>query len=575
EQNNLFLTSLEERREWYRYHSIFAQFLRRGLAREQQTALQRKAVDWFASQALLPEAIHYALAAGDERAATLIARAARSSLLNGEHATLRRWLAALPEKVVAANGELSTYRGWLLFQSGQIEEALRAAGLAETVLALDPPSLPYGRLRCLQAWLALHRQEAQVVIGLAREAADLVAEEDDAFHVLALTALGEGHEALGDTATAVQVYRQAVVASRKLARPVAALLALVHLAIALNENGRRKEAVALCRQALEADDEASSKRAPTAGAIYLVRAYLSYDANQLEQARSQLGQGLDAWRQLGVQGALLFGRRLLAEVQRAAGNLERAEQTARAVRLQAHGHQSANYVSWADAFLQDMRLQQGDLTAVARWGDESGFSPSDRPHPWQWPAYVTYARLLLAQERPDEALALLSTLEESARRGGRIRALITIRLLQALAYAAQRREAQSLARLQGALELAAGEDYARPFLDEGQSLFTLLRRLHQSTAEDPLKSFIERLLPEQNGRTISPVIATDALVEPLTERELEVLQLIAAGRSNPEIAEALVVSLNTVKWHVKNIYGKLQASNRVEAATRAREYNLL
>jgi len=182
-------------------------------------------------------------------------------------------------------------------------------------------------------------------------------------------------------------------------------------------------------------------------------------------------------------------------------------------------------------------------------------------------------RLLLAQEQMEEAQVLLATMERSAQQGGRNRKLITIYVQQALIERAMGREKQALARVGKGLRLAAPEGYRRSFLDEGQAIVDLLPPVRHVAP-----AFVDSLLEafgDEGRRTKAEVRPSVSLIEPLTERELEILRLIAAGRSNPEIAELLYLSLNTVKWHVKNLYGKLQAGNRIEAVARAQELDLL
>jgi LuxR family maltose regulon positive regulatory protein len=184
--------------------------------------------------------------------------------------------------------------------------------------------------------------------------------------------------------------------------------------------------------------------------------------------------------------------------------------------------------------------------------------------------YSAYVRLLLAQNRPEEAQSLLATLAGSAEQGERRRSLITIYLQQALVHQALGHEKQALVRVEEALRLAAAQDYGRAFLDEGASIIDLLPRVRRIAPK-----FVDSLQAAGGKSTPLAQGALTELVEPLTEREMEILRLIAAGRSNPEIAEHLYLSLNTVKWHAKNLYGKLGVSNRVAAATRAQELDLL
>jgi LuxR family maltose regulon positive regulatory protein len=161
-------------------------------------------------------------------------------------------------------------------------------------------------------------------------------------------------------------------------------------------------------------------------------------------------------------------------------------------------------------------------------------------------------------------------MERSAASGGRLRTLITVYLLQARILSAQGRQVAARDRVESALDLAAPQGYLRAFLDEGAQVATMLPEVHHVAPQ-----FVDSLLEAFSGKVALGEGPADSLVEPLTERELEILRLIAAGRSNPEIAESLYLSLNTVKWHAKNLYGKLGVSNRVAAAARAQELGVL
>jgi LuxR family maltose regulon positive regulatory protein len=222
-------------------------------------------------------------------------------------------------------------------------------------------------------------------------------------------------------------------------------------------------------------------------------------------------------------------------------------------------------------------LRQGDLAGAARWAEAAELAPTDSPHHWSEPVYFTYVRLLLAQRRAEDARTLLATIERSARRGGRNRKLITVYLQLALVEQTSGHVEQALTRVEEALRLAAAEDYRRAFLNEGQAIAALLPR-----ARHVAPAFVDDLLDAFDAdrrssadRSRSGDRPRSALVEPLTEREQEILRLIAAGRSNPEIAERLYLSLNTIKWHVKNLYGKLDVSSRIEAVAHAQELGLL
>jgi LuxR family maltose regulon positive regulatory protein len=206
-----------------------------------------------------------------------------------------------------------------------------------------------------------------------------------------------------------------------------------------------------------------------------------------------------------------------------------------------------------------------------------------RLHPMFEFVYIIYARLLLNQPQPDPAgaLQLLDNLEQLSRSSGHGRVLIIVHILQALAHAALGQERQALGCLGQAIELAAPQGYRRFFLDEGPGVAELLPHLRQLAPE-----FVSELLvafgQEPAARLAGPELA-DTLpspgefepVEALSDRELELLELVATGKSNSEIAADLFITVGTVKKHLNNIFGKLAVKNRTEAVARAREWRLV
>jgi LuxR family maltose regulon positive regulatory protein len=236
---------------------------------------------------------------------------------------------------------------------------------------------------------------------------------------------------------------------------------------------------------------------------------------------------------------------------------------------------------WFAALEAQASLQEGDLAAAGHWATAAGLTPADTPHHWDELPFFVYVRLLVAQSRLDEADTILATLERSAQESGRLRKLITVYLQQALIQKALHHPQAAIACAERAVHLAAPEGYTRAFLDEGPGVAKLLPHIRHTAPNfvaHLLEAFRRETQRAEGLRAASvspPTVHANALIEPLTEREMEILRFIAAGRSNPEIADLLYLSLNTVKWHVKNLYGKLQVSNRVEAAARADALGLL
>jgi LuxR family maltose regulon positive regulatory protein len=223
-------------------------------------------------------------------------------------------------------------------------------------------------------------------------------------------------------------------------------------------------------------------------------------------------------------------------------------------------------------------LAQGKLEVASQWVGERGLDPDGEPTYLHEMEYIVFARILIAQGRLDEAARLLQRLLEAAKAGGRNSRVIEILLLQSLAFQAEGDTTQAMTALQRALSLAELGGFIRTFVDEGPPM---ARLLYEALSHGIAPDYVRRLLaafpvakPEQTDSPKSQ--AQDSkLVEPLSEREIEVLQLIAEGLTNQEIASRLFLSLHTVKVHAHNIYGKLGVHNRTQAAARARALGIL
>jgi LuxR family maltose regulon positive regulatory protein len=570
---NLFLVPLDDQRDWYRYHRLFADFLRTELDAETQAVLHSRASRWLEAHGLLPEAVKHAVASGDlDQAAGVIALASAEAFRFGSFVTLQGWLDALPDEIVQGDSELATYQGCLFFFTGRTSQAFAYVDAAERSLPLDAAPSSRGRLLSLKAHLALCTDDLDAAVQLSREALDCLDVSDDVFRHLTSNLLGQVLEAKGDIVAAADVYRGAARSERGVGNEIGALVVLFNLVLALNELGRRREAVAICRQAIEEGTSQPARALPVTEGIYLAWSLLSYEANELEQAREQVVQALDLAERANMADGILWGRHILARVHLARGDVSAARQTARAGRQYADRLDVyEGKAQWFAAIETQASLLEGDLTAAARWAQATSFSPADTPHHWDEFTYLAYVRLLLAQNRLEDAQRLLDTMERSASQGERRRKLITIYLLQAVAHQAAGYTEGALARVENAVDLAAPEDYRRAFLDEGPAILDLLPRARHLAPD-----FVSQVLDAASAKDASPPMPRrQALVEPLSERELEILRLIAAGRSNPEIAELLYLSLNTVKWHAKNLYGKLNVGSRIEAVARAQELELL
>lgn len=527
-----------------------------------------------AAHDLLPEAVGHALASGDvDCAAHVIALAAKEALRTASIATLSGWLDALPDETVQANSELATYKGFVLFLADRRTEAAAYASAAEQKVPADMSPSSRGRLYSLKAHVALCNDVPSAAVQWSRKALDCLGESDAVFRDLTLNVLGQALEIEGDIAAAADVYYDAFMLRRKAGNQLGTMVVLTNLTFVLNELGRRRGALELCQQVVEEGTTRPGRDFPLTEGAYLPWSFLSLEANELSLAREQALRALTLGQQAHIVDGVRWAQFILARVHLANGRVDAMREVCREARRLA-GQESGDILQASFAALEaQASLEQGDLPPVVRWAEAAQLTPADTPHHWDEFAHFTYVRLLLAQRRFEDAQTLLSTMERSARQGRRNRKLITICLQQALVQQAVGHEKQALARVEDTLRLAVPQDYHRAFLDEGPSILALLPRLRHIAPE-----FVDSLLSASPQG--SPGVSVDAprpspLLEPLTDREREILRLIAAGRSNPEIADLLYLSLNTVKWHAKNLYAKLGVSNRVQAITRAQELDLL
>jgi LuxR family maltose regulon positive regulatory protein len=345
--------------------------------------------------------------------------------------------------------------------------------------------------------------------------------------------------------------------------------------------GRLDTAIQTYEQALRATAVPGRPPAPTVGLVYVGLAEVAYQRNELDSALRYVTEGIALERQFLPGTSPTAGLVTLAWIRQAAGDPAGALE---AIGEAEHASPTtAGVLNPVPAQRARLLLAQGDVAAAARWADEAGLHAGDELRYPREPEYLVLARVLLAQQHPAEALALLDRLYAAAVAQGRVGSVIEAGALRALALAASPDADDAVVALADVLTLACPRGYVRVFADEGPPMAALLTRLiaaqragsgFQAAASVPL-GYLARLRSAFGAEPAAPhTAAVPGLIDPLTSRELEVLQMLAAGKSNQAIAGELVVTLDTVKKHVSHLLGKLGAANRTEAVTRARELGL-
>jgi len=607
ERAGLFLLPLDEVRGWWRYHRLFADLLRARLQREQPgqaAALHRNAAAWCDGHGLADDAVRHALAAGDAAwAARLIERHIDELLFRSERATVQRWLAALPAGLAGSRPRLLLAQARLALLSGHlegVEDLLDSAERAQASAAggaEEPYEPSTGRGASLlanitatvaldRAFLAELRGDAEQAIACASRAR---AEAGDGEWMLTSQAggyLGVAEWLRGHLGEAERLLSSHTAQWRAAGQNALAVRGCHHLGQVQRAQGRLDAAIGTYQLALEIAAPPGRPALPAAGMAYVGLAEVAYQRGELDDALRHVTEGIAQCRQLPYTQPLATGLATLAWIRQAHGDAAGAWEAMGEAARAGPASAVTGLLNPVPSQRARLLLAQGGAAAPARWTQQQGLSAEDEPGYAQEPGYLVLARVLLAQDRAGQALAVLERLLVAAAAQGRIGSIIEIRALQALALAASAQEESAVDTLAEALILACPPGYVRVFADEGAPMGALLGRLiaaqraDQAAARVPL-GCLARVLRALDANDTAPgpgrgtAAAVPGLVEPLTARELEVLRLLAAGMPNQAIAAELVVAVDTAKKHVSHVLGKLGAANRTEAVARARQLSLI
>jgi LuxR family maltose regulon positive regulatory protein len=582
ERNNLFLMALDDERRWYRYHRLFADVLRHRLITKSSAVcdeLHLRASTWFENEGSITEAVNHALAARNwERAVPLIEMAGELLRKSGGVATLTNWIQALPDSIRRDYPALCLAYARALVDVARFVDAetfiLEAEHWLEGHAQVNDARIDSlrGRALALRAQFAITRGEFAQAIDLSHRAGHLLAPDDMAWRSLVALHLAGALRFTSKWAEANETYREAASLSESAGEHVNALIALSSRAEVLQAEGRLHQAVQQFEQVLDLAQTWRLQKAPVIGYALVGLGRVFTEWNDLEAALLYTQAGLERGEQAGIMDVSLRAHLVLSRIRQAQNDIDGALAALDAADAVAEIMGVAEVKDWINALRTQAWLTRGerpDIAAALDWANHFRGSLNDTVYPGIPQAL---AHVCLVQREPDKALPLLDHALQSAHAVGRQGNAVHLLALKAVVQHAQGDPEQALATLGQALELAEPEGYVRAFADERAPMVRLLRRM---LTRSPASEYVRRLLDALGEPATGEQPNAAPLIERLSEREIQVLRLIADGATNKEIADELVLTVNTVKRHISNIFGKLEVSNRTQAIARARQLNLL
>jgi LuxR family transcriptional regulator, maltose regulon positive regulatory protein len=596
DRKNLFLISLDDERKWFRYHHLFADALH-SLVISTKTIriseLHQRAAKWYEDHKMFTDAIEHSLSAADwELAASSIEKVSLPVATETKAQTLLEWMDYLPAPVLLAHPRLQISQALALMFLRRFEESRNCLDAVEKNLrsnsdgpAEETRSL-LGETATVRSILARLLGDIPSCVTFANQSLDLIPESNILLRSSAQPNAALGFLVSGDMRTAAEnILINSGQSIRALDYRYITLRGLRLIAWFYALKGSLRKAAATYQEVFQSitNPEEFANVFGSTG-YYFGMADLFLEWNELDSAEEQVNQGLKITKKSHAVDAdnLSLGYLTFARLMQARGDYEGAIKTLQEFEKVAHrdGYFSP-LITRNIAQQAQMELMRGNLKAATEWVDKSGLTCNDEPYYPREVEYLTFARILVAQGKTAQSLSLLDSWLEDAKLKERNRSVIGILALRSLSLQASNNMDEALKMIELTLSLAEPEGYLRIFVDEGHAMADLLRRaatrgISPAYVSRILKSFPNAIKNSQAfNPSILPAPSSSELITPLSEREREILRLIASGASNQMIADDLVISIATVKRHISNIYNKFMVSSRTQAIAEARKLGLL
>lgn len=573
ERANLFIIPLDNERRWYRYHHLFTELLRQrlhhSLPKHEIEELHRRASLWFEANVLEMEAFHHAVAANDiERAGSLIEGAGMPLYFRGAALPVLKWLESLPGATLDAHPALwVTYASVLLFASqiGGVEAKLQAA---ERVLLDTEPTAKtrdlLGHIASIRATVAVTQHDVETIVIQSRRALDFLHPANLPVRTATTWTMGYAYHLQGERAAAYQAYTEALAVSETIGHFIIRVMATLGIGHIHQSENRLYTAAETYQRVLHLIGEPPL---PVACQAHLGLARIYYEWNDLDRAIYHTHQSIQLARQLQTTDRVVAVELFLARLHLARGELSAATEILQSAEAGVRQHTFIHQIP---------ELVATQVLVLLRGGKVESATSLAQSHDLP----IIQARVLLAQGKPSVAVPLLASVRHHVEAKGWVDERLKVLVVEAVAHYQNGDMAEAFQRLEEALIEAEPHGCIRIFVDEGKLMAELFASL---VARGVNSDYIHTILTAFNMETSThhrspdqPLLPSpQPLIEPLSQREVEVLHLIAQGFSNHEIGQRLFLALNTVKGHNQKIFGKLQVLRRTEAVARARELGLL
>jgi LuxR family maltose regulon positive regulatory protein len=587
---NLFIVPLDDERCWYRYHHLFKDLLRSRLQQTQPGRIvlsQQKASEWFEKTGFVNEAIECALGAEDfERAIRLIEGIAETMWMQGEIKKLGDWLNALPGDLLSAKPNLCVFHAIGQYTAGlgdSAELSLQAAERAfdpQAENASDPLANAQrkmlGRVAATRALIAFYKGNITEIVQNANQALEYLPDEDLSWRSSAAVALADAQMLIGDLNEAHRTLIEALEISEAAGNEYRIILVYCRLAIALRQRGQLQQVLDICGEQVQFSDSSSMAYPNATGLLLAIWGETLAEINDLSGALQKATEGLELAERSGNVVSISWSYLCLVRVMYSRGDFAGAEEL---VKMMKVASQEYAIPPWVESIMTSWQvriwLTQGDLGHASWWAKQRKLDLEEALTQTNEMEFIALARVLISENQQEEAIGLLQSMLRTEEAMGRTDRVIEILILLALAYQDLENMKQSMSTLSKVLSLAEPEGFFRIFVDEGPPMARLLYEgLTHGIEEDYIRELLVAF-PVVDPGEVDPRGKDGELIEPLSKREIEVLQLIAEGLTSREIAARLYLSPNTVNVHSRNIISKLGVNNRAKAVVKARTLGIL